>query len=145
VCVNDTWKYNPPISNDTCMATVKTPPLAPDKLKNKSENVQVGDCDHGPLVYHVNENGDSQSSIYLTFYSSVILDASPPACTIEWDYQYKAPTNFIGIVVDIEAEENLLPGCSLADSREGYHMTDYWFYVFDWSLTPMDSELYIHV
>ena len=124
------------------MTTVKTFALAPDTPKNKSENIQVGDCDHGPLIYHVNEEGDNKSSIFLTFYSSVIEDAGPPTCTIDWNYQYKAPSHFIGVVTDIEAEESLLPGCTTADSREGFHMTYYWFYIFDWSLTSTDSEIH---
>ena len=142
--VNDSWKYDPPISNDTCMATIKTFPIAPDTPKNKSQIIQVGDCDHGPLTYSVNENGDTQSSIFLTFYSSVIEDASPPTCTIQWNYKFKVPMNFIGIVdTYVEASENLLPACGTADSREGYHMTYYWFYIYDWGLGSMDSELLI--
>lgn len=134
--------YNPPLSNNTCFKTVKTMPLAPDTPKNESE-IQVGDCDHGPLVYSVSEQEHSQSSVHLTFYSSVILDASPPTCVINWNYQYKPPTQFIGIVTNIEAVENLLPSCAMEDSREGYHLTDYWFYLFDWSLNSMDSEYMI--
>ena len=122
------------------MTTVKTFSMAPDTPRNKSENIQVGDCDHGPLVYHVNENGDTQSSIFLTFYSSVIEDASPPTCTIDWKYQFRVPTHYLGLVTNVDADESLLPGCATADSREGYHMTYYWFYIFDWSLTSTDGE-----
>ncbi len=128
------------------MATVKTSFIAPDTPRNKSENIQVGNCDNGPLIYSVNEEEDSKSSVTLTFYSSVIEDASPPMCTIQWDYQYKVPTHYIGIVdTYIEAEESLLPGCATADSREGYHMTYYWFSLFDWSLTTsIDGKLFLH-
>ena len=67
--------------------------------------------------------------ISLTFYSSVIEDASPPACKILWDYKYREPKT-------VNPKESLLPGCSLGDSREGYHMTYYmyWFHILDWEL-----------
>ncbi len=136
ITVNDTWKWDPPIENDTCMVTIKTYPIHPNTSLNKSENLMVGDCDHGPLIYSVNANTDGSSSIYLTFHSSVINDASPPACTIEWDYKYRLPQNGIkpGAHVNPDQMESLLSGCSLGDSREGYHMTYYWFYILDWTL-----------
>jgi len=65
--------------------------------------------------------------VYLTFYSSVILDASHPACKILWDYKYREPKT-------ANPKESLLPGCWLGDSREGYHMTYYWFHILDWEL-----------
>ena len=139
ITVNDTWKYDPPISNDTCLVTIKTYPISPDMPRKKSENIQIGDCDNGPLVYNVNGHG-KKSSIFLTFYSSVILDASPPTCTIEWNYTYRIPTQYIGVSSDSIANESLLPGCATADSREGYHMTYYWFYIIDWSLTTADRK-----
>ena len=109
------------------MATVMTSFIAPGTPRNKSENIQVGNYDNGPLIYSVN----------------VIEDASPPMCTIQWDYQYKVPTHYIGIAnTYIEADESLLPVCATADSREGYHMTYYWFSLFDWSLTSIDGELF---
>ena len=39
VTVNDTWKWDPPIYNDTCMVTVKTNPLLPNRPLNKTEKV----------------------------------------------------------------------------------------------------------
>ena len=74
-------------------------------------------------------NGEVSNSTFIdvTFYSSVILDASHPSCRIKWDYSYLTPTSpGIG--------ESLLPGCFVMDSREGYHMTYYWFYILDWTL-----------
>ena len=133
VTVNDTWKWNPPIQNDTCMVTIKTESLSPDMPLNKS-HIMVGDCDSGPLVYSVRKGGSGEASIYLTFHSSVIEDASPPICDIQWDYSYLVPQ---GPSRTEDSEESLLPGCFTADSREGYHMTYYWFYLLDWSL---DSE-----
>lgn len=126
VTVNDTWKWDPPIYNDTCMVTVKTNPLYPNTPRNKSENIMVGSCDNGPLMFSVN----SASSVFLTFHSSVILDASPPTCTIAWSGSYLLPTRPPGSSATLES---LLPGCFTADSREGYHMTNYWFYILDWS------------
>lgn len=82
VTVNDSWKWDPPISNDTCMVTVKTDPLYPKTPLNKSEPVMVGSCDNGPLVYNINSDG----AVFLTFHSSVILDASPYLHhSLEWE------------------------------------------------------------
>lgn len=142
VTVNDTWKWNPPIDNDTCMVTVKTNALYPDTPLNKTENIVVGDCDSGPLVFTVNSDGKDKASVYLTFHSSVVLDASPPTCTIDWNYSYRLPTNTLGPASQEVAEESLLPGCFTADSREGYHMTNYWFYILDWTLNSGGTGLY---
>ena len=139
ITVNDTWKYDPPLYNDTCMVTIRTNPLYPDTPLNKSENIMVGECDNGPMVYTISGQGQ-KSSIFLTFYSSVILDASPPTCTIDWNYKYRTPTQYIGVKENIVATESLLPGCATADSREGYHMTYYWFYIIDWSILTTDSK-----
>ena len=65
--------------------------------------------------------------IKVVFYSSVIEDASHPSCTMLWDYSYLMPTIPM-------ATESLLPGCFVMDSREGYHMTYYWFHALDWTL-----------
>lgn len=140
IAVNDSWKYDPPLYNDTCMVTVKTGPLYPDVPLNKSESIQIGDCDGGPLVYTINGQGE-KSSIFLTFYSSVTLDASPPTCTIDWNYEYRIPTQFVGETTSYRvAQESLLPGCATADSREGYHMTYYWFYIIDWTMMTFDRK-----
>ena len=68
---------------------------------------------------------DKKAAIELTFYSHDIEDASPPSCTIQWDYSYKIPS-------DGNYLTSLLPGCYIEDSREGFHMTYFWFYVLDW-------------
>ena len=69
--------------------------------------------------------GNGKSSVIVTFFSSVIVDASPPSCKIEWNYSYKEPKTS-------DPTESLLPGCFVADSREGYHTTYYWFHILDW-------------
>ena len=70
---------------------------------------------------------ESHAYIYLTFYSHVIEDASHPTCKILWDYKYREPTTY-------GAKESLLPGCMTGDSREGYHLTYYWFHILEWVL-----------
>ncbi len=142
VTVNDTWKWDPPIENDTCMVTIKTNPLYPNTPLNKTDNIMVGDCDNGPLVFTINSD-DKSSSLFLTFHSSVIEDASPPTCTIDWNYNYRLPTQTLGPGSRDVAEESLLPGCFTADSREGYHMTNYWFYILDWTSAEGTLKLYI--
>ena len=84
----------------------------------------------GSICIAVDEYGKVTVDTYilLTWYSSVIEDASPPSCRILWNYDYKTPNK--------EGSMNsLLPGCYVEDSREGAHMTYYWFYIFDWSHT----------
>ncbi|XP_078599266.1 uncharacterized protein LOC144874681 [Branchiostoma floridae x Branchiostoma japonicum] len=126
VTVNDTW--NP----DGCIATVATDPLVPNKKYNQSEKIMVGSCDQGPLVYTVtNAVGTTgkagKMSVDLTFYSSVIEDASPPTCHIPWDGSYVSPRPNTD-----PRDDSPLPGCFTMESREGYHMTYYWFYLLDW-------------
>ncbi|XP_071166074.1 uncharacterized protein [Mytilus edulis] len=115
--VNDTW--------GDCIHTVKTPAVVPGK---KSQSIPVGKCDHGPLEFSVQPATDGYSlmSVHITFHSSVIVDASPPACDIPWNGTYLVPTKMT------EHLPSLLPGCVVGDSREGYHMTYYWFYLLDW-------------
>jgi secretion-regulating guanine nucleotide exchange factor len=117
ICVNDTW--------GDCMTTVKTLPISPDTPYNKSDRIQVGDCDSGPLTFTTSKTEDGDIVIDLVFYSSVIMDASHPECKISWNYNYLVPNH--GGSMD-----SLLPGCFVADSREGYHMTYYWFFILDW-------------
>lgn len=70
-------------------------------------------------------NGNSQSYVDLIFHSHDIEDAAPPMCKISWDYSYR-------VTSESNFQSSLLPGCYIADSREGFHMTYYWFYVLDW-------------
>ena len=42
---------------DDCIATVKTPPIHSNTPYNKSANIMVGDCDHGPLIFQVTQDG----------------------------------------------------------------------------------------
>ncbi len=48
VSVNNTW--------GDCIATVKTLPINSDTPLNKSERIQVGNCDSGPLVFQVTKD-----------------------------------------------------------------------------------------
>ena len=51
VTVNDRWY--PQEYNTTCLQTVKTTPLRPDVSINKTQSIQVGNCDRGPLTYTI--------------------------------------------------------------------------------------------
>ncbi|KAL4227944.1 hypothetical protein ACF0H5_013383 [Mactra antiquata] len=117
--VNDTWA-DPP----GCIKTVATNMLTP---KVKSPHIAVGSCDNGPLTYTVLSPGLNYNkyTVRLTFYSSVIEDASPPTCDLSWNGTYLIPKKY-GANVD------LLPSCFTMDSREGYHMTSYWFHILEW-------------
>ncbi|XP_076472001.1 uncharacterized protein LOC143301527 [Babylonia areolata] len=120
VTVNDTW------DPDGCMETVATPFLQGGKKNGQS--IRVGRCDHGPLVFTVQQgssDGVSKMNVFLTFHSSVIEDASPPTCNIPWNGTYLNPT-------EKKMDRSPLPSCFTGDSREGYHMTYYWFRLLEW-------------
>ncbi|XP_019615454.1 PREDICTED: uncharacterized protein LOC109463181 isoform X1 [Branchiostoma belcheri] len=130
VTVNDTW------DPDGCIATVATDQLLPNKKYNQSEKIMVGSCDHGPLVYTVsNAVGSARESakmfVDLTFYSSVIEDAEPPTCHIPWNGTYVSPRPGKDA-----RDDSPLPGCVTSDSREGWYLTYYWFYLLDWGWAP---------
>ncbi|XP_064604005.1 uncharacterized protein LOC135469314 isoform X1 [Liolophura sinensis] len=63
--------------------------------------------------------------VEVTFYSYVLQGASPPTCQIGWNGTYLLPTSD-------DPDHTLLPGCFLSESREGYHMTYFWFYILQW-------------
>lgn len=144
--MNDTW-YPDEHPGKTCLHTVKTPPIQPNVPWNESVNIAVGECDHGPLTYTFSKQlegmlygglsriqvlfficsgVEEHTYIEVTFYSSVIEDASHPSCRILWDYKYTQP------VMSSSCKPTFLPGCFNAESREGYHMTYYWFNILDW-------------
>jgi len=106
--VNLTWS--------TCFTTVSTGPV----MKLQNITVPVGQCDSGPFIWNTTENKDE---IVVTFYSSVIEDAEPPSCLIK-NFTYKNPLT--------PANQPILPSCFVMDSREGYHMTSYWFTALTW-------------
>ncbi|CAH1265387.1 Hypp3174 [Branchiostoma lanceolatum] len=86
VTVNDTW------DPDGCIATIATGKLIPNKKYNETEQITVGSCDHGPLVYTVAPGqAPNKMAVDLTFHSSVVLDASPPTCRIPWNGTYVTP------------------------------------------------------
>ena len=55
VTVNDTWY--PDEYNKTCMATVRSPALQPGVKYNETMQIHVGECDHGPLMFTLSEDG----------------------------------------------------------------------------------------
>ncbi|XP_035692547.1 uncharacterized protein LOC118427018, partial [Branchiostoma floridae] len=111
-----------------CIATIATGRLKPNKGYNETEPLTVGSCDHGPLVYTVAPGlAPNKMSVNLTFYSSVIEDAEPPTCQIPWNGTYVSPRPNTDPMHD-----SPLPGCFTMDSREGWYLTAYWFYLLDW-------------
>ena len=123
--VNDTWY--PSSFGKQCFTYVLTEPLEPNKTFQQSPRQQVGTCDSGPLIWAPTDKG-----IWVSFQSSVIEDASPPECYIPYS---NASTQTIDYVLPVSLSNGQiqLPSCSKGDSREGYHMTYYWFSVFSWT------------
>ena len=62
--------------------------------------------------------------VVVTFYTSN-FDATPPQCAIPWNGTYLPPRSQ-------DPRDPQLPGCWTSDSQEGWHATDYWFWIMDW-------------
>lgn len=70
VTVNDTWY--PDEYNKTCMATVRTPGLQPGVKYNETMQIQVGECDHGPLMFTLSDDGMLKPLIVIQIYQGII-------------------------------------------------------------------------
>merc|ERR1712228_133245 len=86
----------------------------PHTKANTTKNIAVGHCDEGPVYWdYVNATNEwplfcdkkHVPCVYVFFRSSVIEDASPPACGFSYD-----------------AHNTSKQYCNVMDSREGYHM-----------------------
>ncbi|XP_033749410.1 uncharacterized protein LOC117334081 [Pecten maximus] len=119
VTVNDTWDPS------GCIETIKTPPLTLGKRFGK---IEVGTCDYGAITVSMMKAGNGRDAMTLDvmFESHVIVDAAHPECRFNWNGSYLVPTAE-------NPKKSLLPGCFVMDSREGYHMTYYWFHLLDWN------------
>eukprot|EP00052_Salpingoeca_macrocollata_P004496 m.41657 g.41657 ORF g.41657 m.41657 type:complete len:155 (+) comp14254_c0_seq2:3-467(+) len=116
--VNDTW--------GDCFETVATPMIVTDK---EAPTITVGQCDFGMLEANYSTVCSDLTKkgpcVNLVFHSHVIEDASPPTCSFEVSkLKFGTPT---------DKDRNVLPMCFTMDSREGYHMTYYWFYALQWT------------
>jgi len=119
--------------------------VSTDKISpNKSQEIFVDKCDHGDFIFNVNTNGPpdwsnrwSKYTIWLEFHSSVVLDASPPTCNIYTNGSFILPPPQQPSQSASQYEVMPpLPSCFTADSREGYHMTYYWFFLYEWPGMP---------
>lgn len=120
VAVNQTW--------DPCYAMGASLPVRANQPLRDGPVVQVGGCDSGPIAF--NSTADP-SGIVVTFASSIIEDAEPPQCTIKWAPGGKAPTLAYGLPA-VFGQSPALPHCTIMDSREGYHLTQYTFAALGW-------------
>lgn len=111
-----------------CSSIVASDPIA----RKERSVVQVGECDQGAVEWTNSTDPYGNPVLTVTFHSSVVEDASPPSCDIPW-------TKGGSLVMPSDPFENdgngalpsPLPGCFTMDSREGFHMTSYWFYALD--------------
>jgi len=114
-----------------CVAIIST-----DSIKiGFNETIRVGNCDSGPISYTLKQNKNpgiwqhfSRNTIQLTFHSNAVLDASPPTCQLHFNETYIAPKPSM---LDKNGIYSPLPSCYTEDSREGYHLTYYWFYLLE--------------
>eukprot|EP00300_Choanocystis_sp_HF-7_P024140 c25544_g1_i1.p1 GENE.c25544_g1_i1~~c25544_g1_i1.p1 ORF type:complete len:174 (+),score=28.87 c25544_g1_i1:1-522(+) len=127
VAVQEPW------AEDNCINTTRT---VTDYIRvNGSLDIQVGGCDQGAFEialkpsdpYPRCESAD-MPCVLVTFHSSVIMDASPPSCAFNFNASYGPPTT-------PGSSEGILPGCFTMESREGFHMTSYWFYILSWTIS----------
>ena len=100
----------------------------------QGEVVDVGQCDSGPLVWDYTAPGAPQQGFVVTFKSGVIMDASPPQCTIPL---LAGAPNGLGLSPPkVFGTSASLPYCATMDSREGYHLTEYTFTIVAWKVAP---------
>ena len=62
------------------------------------------------------------------------MDASHPTCDIHFNSTLSGSGIYIppkSSLMDSKGLYSPLPFCFTADSREGYHMTYYWFYLLE--------------
>lgn len=57
ISINDSW--------GNCLATVKTLPINSNTPLNKSDRIQVGNCDSGPLVFQVTQDNSMCALVYV--------------------------------------------------------------------------------
>ena len=87
VTVNDTWWPGVGPGGDTCIKTVKTPPIPPNQPWNESKSIDVGKCDHGPLTYTLTNISEKYITLVLAIKRSMLRDHKPfPVLSI---YQVK--------------------------------------------------------
>ena len=113
------------------------------KLLNRKSRFAsyLGCLDMNKTRIRPNKNGNivvSPKKIYLQsleleFGSHAVEDASHPTCKINFNgTSYVLPDP-----MDMESNglvlKSPLPGCFTGDSREGYHMTYYWFHLLEWN------------
>ena len=117
IAVNETFT--------TCYAGGLSGAVPPNLTLREGPIVAAGTCDSGPLVYSITAEG-----LLVTFGSGVIADASPPQCVIAW-----ADSKQQSLALALPRAFGMspaLPDCSVMDSREGYHMTQYTFAALAW-------------
>lgn len=71
-------------------------------------------------------------SVNVTFFSSDVIDAEPPSCQIPFNGTFLLPS-------PDGYDDELLPNCFVQDSREGDHLTYFWFKIFDWKIQEWNN------
>lgn len=117
VAVNYTWS--------PCYSMGQSLPVRAGQPLRDGPVVQVGACDAGPLAFNLTEHG-----VLVTFGSGVIMDAEPPACTIPYANATEQSLSFV--LPARFGDSFAFPTCSVMDSREGYHLTQYTLSALSW-------------
>ena len=132
ISVNNSWKWVPPFDNSTylCVMIVKSDPLHPNTPLNKSENITLGNCDNGSLVFTIHSNKTGHAVAVPVFHSTNLEPVYPPTCSINWNYSYLLPTKD-------NADESLLPRCTTSSTGgpDGIQTVSYSFSILDWDVS----------
>ena len=117
VAVNHTY--------DTCYAGGISEPVQPGLPLQDGPVVTVGACDGGPIVFN-----NTKAGLLVTFGSSILMDAEPPSCVIAWSNRTEQSLA-IGLPPKF-GDSPTFPYCTIMDSREGYHLTQFTFAAIGW-------------
>ncbi|XP_022334938.2 uncharacterized protein LOC111131618 [Crassostrea virginica] len=114
---------------ERCAATIRTPMLAPAIPFNKTQNINISDCDHGKLTFNVRypryPPDPKVASVVDVSFASFNID-NPPTCSIPWNYTYRYPT---------ERSYSSLPGCFtkvVQPAFDFYVEHSFFFKIYDW-------------
>ncbi|XP_061174872.1 uncharacterized protein LOC133184015 [Saccostrea echinata] len=113
-----------------CAVTAKTPALVPETKLNKTNRINVSECDNGKFLFALKRPSNSSDPkvtyvVNVQFYS-FYLD-NPVACSIPWNVSYRLPTG---------PSFSSLPGCfarivQLVDNAL-YMEHNFYFKIYDW-------------
>nr|XP_011425704.2 uncharacterized protein LOC105327098 isoform X1 [Crassostrea gigas] len=112
-----------------CSATIRTPMMTPGIPFNKSQEMNISNCDHGKLKFNVRHPkyppDPKVASVVDVSFESFNVD-NPPTCSIPWNFTYRWPTG---------KSYSALPGCFtkvVQPAFDFYLEHSFFFKIYDW-------------